>query len=102
MQQAAAAQPSRSQLREYLHSFRMIYASPYLVHICGYLMSSSSISACLYFEKQLAVAAASNRSSERIKLFANINSLSACAIMLLQLTVTVRGPAEGLNLRHLS
>ena len=79
----------RSRISQFLEGFRLILRSPHLLHLCAYLIASASVSAFLYFERQMVVAAAADEASQRMLLFANINSASAFAIGALQITATV-------------
>lgn len=78
-----------TRLWESLEGFRLILRSPYLLHLCAYLVCNASVSAFVYFERTMVVAAASEEAAGRLAMFANINSTSALAILGLQLTATV-------------
>ncbi|KAK9817839.1 hypothetical protein WJX72_002918 [[Myrmecia] bisecta] len=70
--------------------FLLIVASPYLLHLCAYVIVATSITSILYFEKATIVASAGGDASSRMALFATINSVSACMIVLLQVGATSR------------
>eukprot|EP00887_Chlorella_sp_A99_P000869 scaffold5.g869.t1 len=72
-----------------LEGYRMIIASPYLQHLCAYLILNYIASSFFYFEKSLAVATVANAAS-RTAWFATINSASAFFILALQLLATGR------------
>eukprot|EP00884_Botryococcus_braunii_P013643 jgi/Botrbrau1/2227/Bobra.101_2s0055.1 len=68
----------------------LIASSGYLIHICIYMVLSTTIASFLYFEKSMVVAASSASAASRMALFATINSLSAVVIATLQIAATGR------------
>ena len=55
----------QASLKQLLHGFRLIWASPYLRLISLFFMLSSCVSSFMYFERSLVVAAASSAASSR-------------------------------------
>ncbi|KAL4425483.1 hypothetical protein ABPG75_009499 [Micractinium tetrahymenae] len=72
-----------------LEGYRLIRASPYLLHMCAYLALNYTTSSFFYFEKTLVVARVPDAAS-RTAWFAAINSVSAFFILGLQLLATGR------------
>ena len=88
--QGGPASPTHGSRPPLLRGFRLIAASPYLQHMCASLALGYVISSFFYFERALVVAAAFDNAAARTQTFAIINSVSAAAIVLLQLLATVR------------
>eukprot|EP00850_Spirogloea_muscicola_P014246 SM000101S09244 [mRNA] locus=s101:43500:45478:- [translate_table: standard] len=69
---------------------RLVAASPYLLHVCLFLLLNAAVSSFFYFEKAAILSAKVESAVARRRLIANINSLSAVATFSFQLTVTGR------------
>ena len=80
------AQQGLSQLFE---GFWLIAKSGYLCHVCLHFVLHYLVSTFFYFEKTLVVASGGGSASQRVATFATINSMSAGAVALIQLTATV-------------
>ena len=81
--------PVRRGLRQLLEGFRLISRSGYLCHVCLHFVLHYIVSTFFYFEKTLVVASGGGTASQRVATFATINSMSAGAVALIQLTATV-------------
>ena len=73
-----------------LGGFRLIARSGYLCHVCLHFVLHYIVSTFFYFEKTLVVASGGGSASQRVATFATINSMSAGAVALIQLTATVQ------------
>ena len=76
-------------LSQLFEGFRLIAKSGYLCHVCLHFVMHYLISTFFYFEKTLVVASSGGSASQRVATFATINSMSAGAVALIQLTATV-------------
>ncbi|KAI3438810.1 hypothetical protein D9Q98_001227 [Chlorella vulgaris] len=72
-----------------MEGYRLIRASPYLMHVCAYLALNYITSSFFFFEKTIVVAGVQDAAS-RTAWFATINSTSAFFILGLQLLATGR------------
>lgn len=75
-------------LSQLFEGFRLIAKSGYLCHVCLHFVMHYLISTFFYFEKTLVVASSGGSASQRVATFATINSMSAGAVALIQLTAT--------------
>ncbi len=82
----------RRGMAQLLEGFRLIARSGYLCHVCLHFVLHYIVSTFFYFEKTLVVAGGGGTASQRVATFATLNSLSAGAVALIQLTATVRWP----------
>lgn len=73
--------------------FWLIAKSGYLCHVCLHFVLHYLVSTFFYFEKTLVVASGGGSASQRVATFATINSMSAGAVALIQLTATVQHAA---------
>ena len=80
----------RRGLTQLLEGFRLIVKSGYLCHVCLHFVLHYIVSTFFYFEKTLVVAGNGGSASQRVATFATLNSMSAGAVALIQLTATVR------------
>jgi len=80
----------RQGLAQLLEGFRLIARSGYLCHVCLHFVLHYIVSTFFYFEKTLVVAGGGGTASQRVATFATLNSMSAGAVALIQLTATVR------------
>jgi hypothetical protein len=80
----------RRGLAQLLEGFRLIARSGYLCHMCLHFVLQYIVSTFFYFEKTLVVAGGGGTASQRVATFATLNSMSAGAVALIQLTATVR------------
>lgn len=78
----------RSGWLRFSDAFRLIAASPYLLHVCAFLVLNYIVSSFFYFEKSLVVASGVAGSAARAELFATINGISALMIALVQVSMT--------------
>ena len=76
-------------LSQLFEGFRLIAKSSYLCHVCLHFVLHYLVSTLFYFEKTLVVASSGGSASQRVATFATINSMSAGAVALIQLTATV-------------
>lgn len=76
-------------LTELLKGFTMIARSGYLRHVCLHFVLHYIVSTFFYLQKTRVVAAAGGSASQVVASFALMNSLSAAAVAVLQLTATV-------------
>ncbi|KAA6417728.1 MAG: hypothetical protein FRX49_12314 [Trebouxia sp. A1-2] len=79
----------RRGLAQLLEGFRLIARSGYLCHVCLHFVLHYIVSTFFYFEKTLVVAGGGGSASQRVATFATLNSMSAGAVALIQLTATV-------------
>ena len=77
-------------LSQLLEGFRLIAKSGYLCHVCLHFVLHYIVSTFFYFERTLVVAGGGGSASQRVATFATINSMSAGAVVLIQLTATVQ------------
>lgn len=77
-------------LAQLLRGFTLIAKSGYLCHVCLHFVLHYIVSTFFYFEKTMVVATAGGSASQMVATFALMNSLSAGAVAILQLTATVR------------
>ncbi|CAI7876603.1 unnamed protein product [Closterium sp. NIES-53] len=77
-------------LREVVAGVRLVLSSSYLLHVCAFLMLTAIVSSFFYFERSSVVATSVVDPVQRRKAIANINSLSAVATVVFQLTLTGR------------
>ncbi|CAI6007246.1 unnamed protein product [Closterium sp. NIES-64] len=77
-------------LREVVAGVRLVLSSSYLLHVCAFLMLTAVVSSFFYFERSSVVATSVVDPVQRRKAIANINSLSAVATVVFQLTLTGR------------
>ena len=77
-------------LTQLFEGFRLIAKSSYLCHVCLHFVLHYLVSTLFYFEKTLVVASGGGSASQRVTTFATINSMSAGAVALIQLTATVQ------------
>ena len=80
---------ARQGLSQLFEGFRLIAKSSYLCHVCLHFVLHYLVSTLFYFEKTLVVASGGGSASQRVATFATINSMSAGAVALIQLTATV-------------
>ncbi|KAL3148605.1 hypothetical protein ABBQ38_014033 [Trebouxia sp. C0009 RCD-2024] len=73
-----------------VEGFWLIAKSGYLCHVCLHFVLHYLVSTFFYFEKTLVVASGGGSASQRVATFATINSMSAGAVALIQLTATGR------------
>lgn len=78
-----------------IEGVRLIARSGYLCHVCMHFVLHYVVSTFFYFEKTLVVARSGGSASQRVATFANINSMSAGAVALIQLTATVTDGNRG-------
>lgn len=78
----------RRGLAQLLEGFRLIARSGYLCHVCLHFVLHYIVSTFFYFEKTLVVAGGGGTASQRVATFASLNSMSAGAVALIQLTAT--------------
>lgn len=76
-----------------VEGFWLIAKSGYLCHVCLHFVLHYLVSTFFYFEKTLVVASGGGSASQRVATFATINSMSAGAVALIQLTATVHHAA---------
>lgn len=76
-------------LSQLFEGFRLIAKSSYLCHVCLHFVLHYLVSTFFYFEKTLVVASSGGSASQRVATFATMNSMSAGAVALIQLTATV-------------
>ena len=76
-------------LSQLFEGFQLIAKSSYLCHVCLHFVLHYLMSTFFYFEKTLVVASSGGSASQRVATFATINSMSAGAVALIQLTATV-------------
>lgn len=86
--QGSSRGPSQG-LSQLFEGFRLIAKSSYLCHVCLHFVLHYLVSTFFYFEKTLVVASGGGSASQRVATFATINSMSAGAVALIQLTATV-------------
>ena len=86
--QGSSRGPSQG-LSQLFEGFRLIATSSYLCHVCLHFVLHYLVSTFFYFEKTLVVASGGGSASQRVATFATINSMSAGAVALIQLTATV-------------
>ena len=77
-------------LSQSVEGVRLIAKSGYLCHVCLHFVLHYIVSTFFYFEKTLVVASSGGSASQRVATFATLNSMSAGAVALIQLTATVR------------
>ena len=77
-------------LAQLLEGFTLIARSGYLCHVCLHFVLHYIVSTSFYFARTLVVATAGGSASQMVATFALMNSLSAGAVAVLQLTATVR------------
>ncbi|GJP60930.1 hypothetical protein CLOP_g18147 [Closterium sp. NIES-67] len=77
-------------LRDLVAGVRLVLSSSYLLHVCAFLMLTAIVSSFFYFERSSVVATSVVDPVQRRKAIANINSLSAVATVVFQLTLTGR------------
>ena len=82
----------RRGLAQLLEGFRLIARSGYLCHVCLHFVLHYIVSTFFYFEKTLVVVGGGGSASQRVATFATLNSMSAGAVALIQLTATVSWP----------
>lgn len=80
----------RRGMSQLLEGFKLIARSGYLCHVCLHFVLHYIVSTFFYFEKTLVVASSGGSASQRVATFATINSMSAGAVALIQLTATVQ------------
>lgn len=73
-----------------LEGIFLVIQSSYLLQICFFLLMTAIISSFFYFERAAVVAGSSDDPIARRRMLANINSVSAIATVLFQLTLTGR------------
>ncbi|CAD7703141.1 unnamed protein product [Ostreobium quekettii] len=88
--QEGSGASGRSYVSRLWEGFALIAASPYLLHLCGYLVLNYSVASLFYFEKSLIVAMSVKDSNSRAAWFATVNMYSGAIIAVIQLTVTGR------------
>ena len=76
-------------LSQSVEGVRLIAKSGYLCHVCLHFILHYIVSTFFYFEKTLVVASGGGNASQRVATFATLNSMSAGAVALIQLTATV-------------
>lgn len=73
-----------------LESFKMIFSSGYLLHLCLFLVLTYCIASLYYFERSLVVAMSLQDSNARTAWFATVNVYSSTIVATIQLTATGR------------
>lgn len=95
-----SVQSIQQSLAQLLRGFTLIARSGYLCHVCLHFVLHYVVSTFFYFEKTLVVATAGGSASQMVATFALMNSLSAGAVAVLQLTATVS--ADCISADHLT
>ncbi|TQV88089.1 NTP/NDP exchange transporter [Aliikangiella coralliicola] len=79
---------SASKLSQWTSGIRFAISSPYILGIAGYIFCYGITSTFLYFQQGQLVAAATESSTERTQIFANIDIWSNAATLALQLFIS--------------